>query len=645
MAPTATTPRVSTGSRGITRDATRDADDPLAQAPGPLNTPGPISNSAPRDPTRHDPNPDSPDRADTKSAATTPASTPEAKRARAVQVRELFFAAREARRRVMSQWRTNYRNLNNREYRPGGSPWDEEPRIASIWPVIASAVAWMTDQRPITEVTPVTEAFSPYWEFYNKLARDMNVCLESNHINYGQDGEITKSLWDVFTYGVGYFKTQWEAHLADGIGDVTYRRVDPFTMYPDPHAKSPDEMAYIIEARTMTVKDVDRAWPGAAALIGQATPTDQLADSPDRLDNAVDRNQPRAALGALAPSKRLQSHSSTDNPMAYPDEPVVTILEAYIRDHTAQPTDTPGVTQVVDEWRCVVVCGDQILMDTPCTEMSAYPTHPYDRIVLFDTGEFYGPCMTELLIPIQRIINWLLGAMARNIYLMGNPILVESMKNASRNKRFTNRPGARLEGDPQSVQWLNPPQIHPQLSMQLVQYYESKIETISGLSAMIRGFSPTGRNAQGVLDSVQDAAFVRVRASLRELERALRGVAMKQAATIAEFYSEPRMMSLIGQDGQQTHLSLRARHFYTINPHDHEDRVPLRFTLNADAGSQLPTSKQARAAEAKHLFTLGAIDVYELLKAEQWPNYALVAQRVMQQQAMAAEADNKKGSR
>ena len=52
-----------------------------------------------------------------------------------------------------------------------------------------------------------------------------------------------------------------------------------------------------------------------------------------------------------------------------------------------------------------------------------------------------------------------------------------------------------------------------------------------------------------------------------------------------------------------------------------------------------PTSKQARSAEAKHLFQLGGIDVYELLKAMEWPNYALVAQRVMQQQTQAAASE------
>lgn len=559
----------------------------------------------------------------------------------AALVRELFYRAREARRPLFQQWKRNYKVLNMRDYKMGANPWDEEPAVSNVWPVVASATAWMTDQRPTLETAPSAEPFSPYWDYYQRLSQDMNVVLNSVFQNYALDAEINKFLWDIYTYGIGYFKTQWEAPLADGLGDTVFRRVDPATIYPDPHARSMAELTYIIEAKTMTISDADRAWPGAARKL-QAEFLEEVDESPHKLDQSVQPNQPRAAIGALSATGYTTNNVSSvgSNPTQHAgrltDMPVVTVLEAYVRGYLIEESDDEGVSKVTDQWRCIVTCGNQILMDSPCDEINAFNNHPYDRGVLFDTGEWYGPCIVELLAPIQRLINWLLGAINRNIYLMGNPVLVEDMRSASRNKRFTNKPGQRLEGTLNAIGWLSPPQIHPQMSVDLVRYYESKIETISGLSAMVRGFSPTGRNAQGVLDSVQDAAFVRVRASLRELERSLRGVGSKMCATIAEFYTEPRLMSIIGDDGQRTYRNLRARHFYAIDADNPDNRIPLRFSLIADAGSQLPTSKQARAAEAKHLFQLGAIDVYELLKAMQWPNYALVAQRVMQQQAMAA---------
>lgn len=560
----------------------------------------------------------------------------------AVLVRELFMRAREARRPMIQQWKRNYRVLNNRDYRQGSTPWEEEPAISNVWPVVASATAWMTDQRPTIEVTPSAVDFTEYWEFYLQLATHMNVCMNSAFQNYMLDAEINKGLWDVYTYGIAYYKTCWEPWLAEGLGDAVFRRCDPFTIYPDPHAQSEDQLTYIIEAKTMTVNDMERSWPGAKRKIAQAFYLEENDEAPNKLDSTVQRNAPRPVLGALAPSTRPDSTITSNRPDKPTDVPVVTVLEAYVRGTLIEASDEEGVSKVRDNWRCIVVCGNAVLMDEACEDMSAYATHPYSRQVLFDTGEWYGPCIVELLAPIQRLVNWLLGAINRNVYLMGNPVMIESPNAANRNKRITNRAGQRFTARPGEVGWLDPPQMHPQMSVDLIHYYEGKIETISGLSAMVRGFAPTGRNAQGVLDSVQDAAFVRVRASLRELERTLRSVAPRMAASIAEFYTEPRLMSLIGEDGRQTHLALQARHFYALDQDSPGERIPLRFSLTADAGSQLPTSKQARAAEAMELFKLHAIDIYELLKAIQWPNYAVAAQRIMEQNAQAAMAQEKK---
>lgn len=557
-------------------------------------------------------------------------------------VRELFQRARDARLPLMPQWRRNYRHLNNRDWRPGATSWEEEPAVSQIWPVVASSTAWLTDQRPTISVTPTAEAFSEYWDYYNELAGDLNTCITAAFQAYSLEAEIMKAWWDTYTYSVGYVKSQWEAPLADGLGDATFRRVDPFTIYPDPFARSPAQLSYIIEARRMTVADAERAWPGAAQLLTNQFLED-MDEAPDRLED-TNRNRPRVTLGPItgggAPANIPGNQTRVPGTSKFTESPVVTILECYVRGTIAEPDpDDPETVRVRDNWRCIIVCGNAVLVDRPCIEMNAWGGHPYDRLVVCDVGEWYGPCIVELLIPIQRLINWILGSIVRNIYLVGNPQIVEDPRSAATHHRITNRPGQRIPTNPNNIQWMDPPQMHPNMSTELVSYLEGKIETISGLSAMVRGFAPQGRNSQGVLDAVQDAAFVRVRASLRELEHCLRGVASKMAATIAEFYTEPRLAAVIGPGGQQTHLSLRERHFYAIDSEDPTQSIPLRFSIAADSGSSMPTSKQARIAEAKHLFELGAIDILELLKTVEWPNYQLVTQRVMENQAaMAAQA-------
>jgi hypothetical protein len=188
-----------------------------------------------------------------------------------------------------------------------------------------------------------------------------------------------------------------------------------------------------------------------------------------------------------------------------------------------------------------------------------------------------------------------------------------------------------ISARPDEVGWVQPPQLHPQMSVALIQYFESKIESISGMTAIVRGFMGNGRNAQGVMDSVQDAAFVRIRATLRELERTLRGVTWKKAATIAEFYTEPRFMRSSARTAS-TPARPRQRHFYTRPTRPVSVSRCASRSWPTPARSSRPRSRPARA-EADTLFALGAIDVLELLKAKQWPNYAIVAKRVMEAQA------------
>ena len=558
-------------------------------------------------------------------------------------VRELFYRARDARRSLLARWRSNYKVLNNRVWGPRADPWTPAPEIAEIWPVVASLVAWETDQRPVLQCLPSALPFSPYADHFSFLADDMNTILAANFSSYFLDAEISKALWDVHTYGIGYFKTAWEPWLADGLGDTVFRRVDPFTIYPDPYARSMDQMNYIIEAKPMTLDDVERAWPGSMKRIASGW-QEETDEAPHRLDASVSSYGPRVNYGPLSPATTMRAVSSARGSHSIQDSIMVTVLEAWVRFYEVlEDEDDPDSTSVIETWRCIVVCGNCILMDEEGMDINAFPHHPYDRLVMYDTGEWYGPCLVEFLASPQESINRIIASIEQNLMLMGDPMFVEDPRAKSSSQRLTNKPGTRVKARLDQVKWLDPPQMNPQIAVQLLQYFDSKIETISGMSAIIRGFSPSGRNAQGVLDSVQDAAFVRIRASLRELERALRGVGQKMMANIAEFYTEPRIVSIAGNDMQRA-IALKSNHFYVPDART-SDQIPMRFNLLADAGSQLPTSREARGAEAERMFALGIIDVIEVLKAKQWPNYPQVASRVMQQQAVAGTLGSPPGAR
>lgn len=563
--------------------------------------------------------------------------------ARKIQTaRSLFYRARDARRNVVTQWRKNYRVLNNKTWTVKSEAWMPTPEVSNIWPLLASMVAWMTDQRPTIETTPALVPFSSQWQIADKMAESMNAVLASSYTINQEDAEVERVLWDVGTYGIGYTKVNWEPWLADGLGDSAFRRVDPFTMFPDPYARNMEQLNYIIEASLMSIDDVDRAWPGAGKLVRNQAYED-VDHAPTRTSDIADPKAPRTRLAPLqgdatygsAYGSSTFTKSGRDTEALTTEDPVVMVLQTWVRTHEVDTEGMEdGTARVTDRWKLYVTCGQVCLMEKFADEIFGHNKHPYDKMNLFDTGEWYGPSLVEFLTSPQETINMLLQQIEHNIMLVGNPILLQAARAGVRQTTLTNRPGGRLQGTSQDTSWLTPPVLHPD-TFKLIEYLESKMESIAGLYAIMRGAMPQGRNATDTINTVQDAAFVRVRATLRNLERLLRSVSEKMAANNAEFYTEARVALVVGDENKMTAKGIKAMEFYLDYQPGKEGRpVPMRFLVKADAGSERPTSRGARAAEADMLFAMQAIDELEVLQAHAWPHAGEVAGRVMDVKAM-----------
>lgn len=568
------------------------------------------------------------------------------------EVRQLFYRAREVRRALVQQWIRNYQVLNNSTWGTRRQSWQPQPEVPEIKPIISALVGWMTDQRAQLDVVPSSSPFTPYTQFLEKLASDLNTVLDSVWMIEDYDAIVENVLFDAFTYGTGIFKSCWDNQRHDGLGNAIITRVDPFTFYPDPDARDMDGANYFIEARTLSYQEVERRWPGACAKLGMTAPNEGVDEGPT-LTSEQHSGRPMANPGAIAPATTPRYGLPGQSRESVVDLPGITIFEAWLRqprdievptkDDHDESTPTTMETRPVDAWRCVVIAGNHVLMDEWATDMWAHGQQPYERMVLETTGEFWGKAMVELLTPNQVSINRLLGAIEQNIWLMGNPVLMEDRAAGISRQQITNKPGTRITKSTRGeAKWMDPPQIHPQMSMQLVTFYIGEMERISGLSAIVRGATPTGRNAQGVLDDVQEAAFVRIRLGLRNLERTLRRVGNKVASLIVEFYDVPRVVALVGNTGFKSWLSLRGEHFYL--PTD-EGKAPMKFQLMIEAGSSMPTSRSARIAEADTLFAMGAIDGEAVLEVHRFPNWQQIATRVREQQAAAGTLGQPPGAR
>ncbi len=552
------------------------------------------------------------------------------------KVQELFTEAKRARQGRLDTWNRNYRVVHNRTWGAGRAAWMPTPSVSETYPIIASMIGWMTDQRTAITVIPSLDPHTPTAEFYARLARDLQTTVESNWTVYNHDAELEKVMWDAMMYGIGVLKVGWDCALADGLGDATFRRCDPYRVYIDPHATDFEDANYIIEARTVSEQELERRFPGSVARLDGETPGEGGLEKRDDLYNNASAN--RANPGGVNGAPPVWGRPG----MARDRSPVdsgVTYYEAWMRENNHH-VDDDGEVYVEDSWRVVVVCGNHVLLDESARDLFGQPRHPYVRYVLHDLGEFYGMSLVEHLAPLQSALNRVMAAVQSNAELIGNPVFIEDNRAGISRTQITNRPGQRLtKGVGSEVEWLKPPEM-PRYIMELIQFYINEMERVSGLSATVRGATPTGRNAQGVIDSVQEAAFVRVRLALRNLERSLRQAGQMLCQLICQNYITPRMVAIVGPTGAQSSLALSSRHFMAATP---QGDAPMQFQLWVQAGSSLPISRMARAQEADTLFALGAIDGLAVLEAHDYPNRDQISQRV--QAAAAAGVLNQPGQR
>ena len=563
------------------------------------------------------------------------------------RINGLFDLARKEMNRRHDRWRKAYRLVHNRGWSATRDAWMPSPTASEIYPIISALVGWMTDQRLRFQCVASSDPHSQYSNFQQKLAQDLETVLDSLWVNQSFESEVEKVLFDSFIYGTGFFKCVYDPGSDGGAGNPVMRRCDPFTLFIDPNATSLDDANYVIEARELSLVEFERRFPNRGDVIDD--------------DMGAGYSLPRrdsTETGGKAPMANLAAHSGGSGTVppvygkpgqggrvsdsAYYDGSI-TVFEAWIKENTLfspEPGDDEGEPFNVTEWRCIITTGSHVLMNERAMDMWQHGLHPYVRYTNHDIGDMWGIALVDHLADPQLAINRLLASLQQHAELVSNPIFMEDSRSGIPRTKIVNRPGQRItKGAGSEAGWLVPPQM-PNDVQELISFYIAEMERISGLSGVVRGFSPTGRNAQGVIDSVAESAFVRIRLALRNLERTLSKAGNLLANLVVENYSLPRVMSIVGQDGERSMLALRARHFFVPNE---QGASPMKFSLFVRAGSAMPISRAARIAEAETLFAMGALDAQAVLEAHDYPNRESILQRLNAQSTLGiGQQDDKK---
>lgn len=552
------------------------------------------------------------------------------------ELKALYIEAKNRKQEKYANWERNYRMVRLSQQLASNS-WAPSPRDSEIYPTLSSMVAWLTDQETIIEFAPAVPPGYDVYPLQAQMCNDLEIVTASNWEVEDYDAQIKLGLWDAFIYGIGIFRADWDDSLAGGKGNAILRRVDPWRFYPDPNATSMDDAEYFVEVSRMSIGEIERRYPGNSATLEAVSITGGGDDDKPNLSRpgfGQPMSNPGGISGAATRYSLPSGRQAPRNPSG-----LVTVYQFWVKENEDISDDDAEETHVVPVWKCYVLANDCLLLQEDAEEIYPFKTHPYERYVFDDIGEFYGIALVDHLASPQLYINRLLTAYQHNTELTGNPVLIESKTSGTTRTPIINKPGQRISVDgpagmSNKPEWLQPPSM-PAAVMDLIQFWISRIENVSGLSAIVRGATPTARNAEGVISSIQESAFVRIRSALRNLEKTEERLSRKLADLIINNYSEERFIGILGNEGQKIFRYLRPNHFLYSDPRKPE-ATPLQYVLNVRGGSTFPTSRQARIAESDKLYAMGAIDRRAVLEAHQYPNIPQVLARIAEQTAMGA---------
>lgn len=565
---------------------------------------------------------------------------------------QLYNLARTEKKKYQANWRRNYLLTTNRQYSlDTQSPWSPNVTDSEIWPILSSRIAWMTDQKISPTVAPAALAGDPFATHQQKLAEHMEMLFETESKNQGWTREVVLALWDAAQFGCGVFKCVWDAGLDEGMGNIALKRVDVWNFYPDPNARDLETCTYMFEVEKMTFDMMQRRFPNAdVESVKAAYLYGNRGDDIVRPSQSSSSQYPMAMPGNLPGSSATtwglpgQSSRSTDQILSEG----INVYTCWLLENWEEYRETTDATHgdeervVYDEWRCVVYTGNVVLFDELARDLYENNRHPYTRYVDEEMGEFWPTPIVSHLAPCQVAVNRLLASLQGNIELVGNPIFLDVKDSGLERTAIVNRPGLRLSMNAKTANsqgskpmWLEPPKMQNEVQS-LIQFWISRMENISGLSGVNKGQAPKDRQAAQTAQATQEAGFVRIRSSVRNLEHCLGEAYRLLAHLIIQNYDVPRQVAIVGPDGENSALLLASKHFYS--PSIRGKVEPIKFSLLVMAGADNPTSRQARIAEADALFALQAIDRPALLAQHAFPHWQDIEQRMEKKDLALAQA-------
>jgi hypothetical protein len=613
-----------------------------------------------------DPTMPRPEHAPAETKPTAAAYNPSTEERKAVKLAwDIFKKNKKKKDEYDGKWLDYYKMFRGRQWPDQRPSWRHSDVINLIFQALQSQIPLETDSRPKISYIPTEPSDTQFAEIMNQIA-------ESDWERYNWLLTLTEVVHDKYFYGTGMSSLDWDPDAENGAGAIVYKSRDPFYCFPDPDSTDVNvEGNNFAYAEPKDLSWVKKKWPDKADFI-----------SPEAYDMAG---------GSKTDLEPLKTRSSIDqrmtlegsNPLEWGKRDQALVLTVWCKsdeyDEITEPElDAQGAPIVgadgepknryiqklkYPNGRKIMCCG-QVLLEDGAIEYDDGEV-PFSRCQNYMLPrEFWGISEVEQLEGPQKIFNKLVCFTLDVLTLMGNPIWIVDSTSGVDTDNLVNRAGDVIEKEPGS-------EVRREAGVQLQPYVISLIDKlvvwfdrISGSQDVSRGNNPGGVTAMGAIEALQEAAQTRTRQKLRLMDCYLKTVGQQYASRVMQYYDAPRIFRITNNDGAKKYFKF---HVQTADKPDGTSVKVARVTpfvenagvwsegppseyelrgkldVRASTGSGLPFAKAEKEQRLLKMFELGIIDEEEVLTGMDYPNAAIVLQRIKARKEAEAAAQQGPG--
>ena len=547
--------------------------------------------------------------------------------------------ARSHDRQFKKDWDRWYRLYEGRHWSVATRDWQSTPVVNLCFSAIETITPIMTDSRPQIQVVPRTPESD---RIALVLGHIVEWLWESNDCDVKLPCTVKNSL----IFGSGFWKIVWDPTARGGLGDIRIFEVDPVNVFISPHARRLEEAEYVIHAENLPRRLVRRMYP---QLSEETRGVEETSLSPDRTVTNQD------SMGTRTGGEFMQLTDGSGfarvgrDSGGYDEGDRVTVLEKWERREDGTV------------WQVVVV-NRELVLERP----SPFQHGKLPFVHFRDNDRSWSVWPSGELQHVERLqieINRRRGHIMDILRYTANPILVVDPALIGDFDQLEARPNLVIpaEGGLAAVGWLQPPSI-PNALFEVNNLDKEDFDAVLGKTDILSGRKPPDVEAGIALDILQEAASVRMRLKVRNLENALRRAGELVVALVQQFYTTERVFKIVGSELMGMEKPITVDGFMAINQaqpsqlgHDGAPQMmnPIptlaeaEFDVRIGAGSTLPVSKSADFQKAVGLYQMqlaSAEFVWKKSGTSQWQEEMIKGQlywgqkmaEMAEQQAAAA---------